>query len=244
MHSRKNSVKLFCMCALCGLYPFPVSVSDFTDFFKNRHNSIKLCWNMSKKMPRLNNDEWNQAIAVCQQMLYHSTLVVLERLSSIYRDDYVSQETLPTVLEVVGHMWPLLQMIAISSCCTYVTGVWLQKKVWYSSRHSSTVKNRLRQNVQPIHVYRPYFGQILTWRHRTARRDWCCRHLHFRRADWDLILFSDECQFNLSHAEGRERVYRRRVEHFANACVIELDHFGGVSVLVWGGIVGGNRTCL
>ena len=90
MHSRKNSVKLFCMCALCGLYPFPVSVSDFTDFFKNRHNSIKLCWNMSKKMPRLNNDEWNQAIAVCQQLLYCSTLDVLERLSSIYRDDCVT----------------------------------------------------------------------------------------------------------------------------------------------------------
>ena len=30
---------------------------------------------MSKKMPRLNNDEWNQTIAVCQQLLYRSTLV-------------------------------------------------------------------------------------------------------------------------------------------------------------------------
>ena len=59
---------------------------------------------MSKKMPRLNNDEGNQAIAVCQQLLYRSTLVVLERLSSIYGDNSVSQETLPTVLEVVGHM--------------------------------------------------------------------------------------------------------------------------------------------
>ena len=68
--------------------------------------------------------------------------------------------------------------------------------------------------------------------------------MHFLRADWDLILFSDECWFNLSHAEGRERVYRRRVERFANACVSERDHFGGVSVLVWGGIMEGNKTCL
>ena len=51
--------------------------------------------------------------------------------------------------------------------------------------HPQTVRNRLRQNVQPIRRYRPYFGQILTRRHRTARRDWCRRHLHFRRADWD-----------------------------------------------------------
>ena len=46
--------------------------------------------------------------------------------------------------------------------------------------HQQTVRNRLRQNVQPIRAYRPYFGQILTRRHR--RRDWCRRHLHFRRA--------------------------------------------------------------
>ena len=45
--------------------------------------------------------------------------------------------------------------------------------------HPQTVRNRLRQNVLPIHAYRPYFGQILTRRHRTAMRDWCRRHLHF-----------------------------------------------------------------
>ena len=77
-----------------------------------------------------------------------------------------------------------------------------------------TVRNRLRENVQSIRAYRPDFGQILTRRHRTARRDWCRRHLHLRRANWDLILFSDECRFNLSHANGRERVYRRRGERY------------------------------
>ena len=70
--------------------------------------------------------------------------------------------------------------------------------------HPQTFTNRLRQNGQPIRAYWPYFGQILTRRHRTARRDWCRRHLHFRRADWNLILFSDECRFKLSHADGCE----------------------------------------
>ena len=104
-----------------------------------------------------------------------------------------------------------------------------------------TVRNRLRRKVQPIRAYRPYFGQVLIRRHRTKKRDWCHRHLHFRRADWDLILFSDECRFNLSHADGRERVYRCRGERFADAYVIERDRFGGGSVLVWGGIMGGKR---
>ena len=78
--------------------------------------------------------------------------------------------------------------------------------------------------VPPLHslstcVPLPHFDQILTRRHRTARRNWCCRYLHFERADWDLILFFD-------------------------ACVIELGRFGGGSVLVCGGILGGNKTRL
>ena len=39
--------------------------------------------------------------------------------------------------------------------------------------HPQTVRNRLRQNVQPGRAYRPYFDQILTGRHRTAMQDWC-----------------------------------------------------------------------
>ena len=100
-----------------------------------------------------------------------------------------------------------------------------------------TVRNRLRQNIQPIRAYRPYFGQ-------TSRRDWCRRQLHFRQADYDLILFSNECQFNLSHADGGKRVCGHQGERFANACIIERDRFGGGSVLVWGGIMGGNKTRL
>ena len=49
----------------------------------------------------------------------------------------------------------------------------------YGGIYSQTVRNWLRQNVQPIRAYRPYFGHILTRRHRKARRDWCHRHLHF-----------------------------------------------------------------
>ena len=122
---------------------------------------------------------------------------------------------------VVGNVWPLLPMIAISSCSTYVTGVWLQQTTWRQyGIHPQTVRNRLRENVQPIRTYRPYFGQSLTRRHRMERRDWCRRHLHFRRADWDLILFFHECRVNLSHVDGRERVYRRRGVRFADACIV------------------------
>jgi hypothetical protein len=82
--------------------------------------------------------------------------------------------------------------------------------------HPQTVRNRLILNVQPILAYQPYFGQILTGRHRTARLGWCRRQLRFQRADSDLILFSDESRINLSHADGRERVYRRRGEPYSD----------------------------
>ena len=41
MHSRKK-LKSFCMCALYWTYPYPVSVSDFTDFFPKNHQLNKI----------------------------------------------------------------------------------------------------------------------------------------------------------------------------------------------------------
>jgi hypothetical protein len=37
---------------------------------------------------------------------------------------------------------------------------------------------------------------------------------------------------------------RRRGEHFADACVLERDRFGGGSVMVWGGISHGLKSPL
>ena len=55
---------------------------------------------------------------------------------------------------------------------------------------------------------------------------------------------SDESKFNLSHHNGRIRVFRRRGERFADNCLIERDRFGGGSVMVWGGIMGSRKTNL
>lgn len=98
---------------------------------------------------------------------------------------------------------------------------------------AQTVRNRLRSSNRPLRARRPYCGQILTRAHRAARVNWCRRHLRFRRADWNAVLFTDESRFNLSHADGRVRVYRRRGERFADACVLQRNRFGGGSVMVW-----------
>ena len=97
-----------------------------------------------------------------------------------------------------------------------------------------TVLRRPRQARQPIRPREPYVGQVLTARHRAARLQWEQRHFRMGRQQWARVLFSDECRFNLSHHDGR--ITRRR-ERFADNCLIEMDRFGGGSVMVWGGIM-------
>ena len=87
-------------------------------------------------------------------------------------------------------------------------------------------------------AHRPYVGPPLTPRRRAVRMNWLQRHRpnHFSRQRWRLVLFSDESRFTLFRSDGRQRVYRRRGERFADACVLQRDRFGGGSLLVWGSI--------
>ena len=98
---------------------------------------------------------------------------------------------------------------------------------------NQTVLRRLRQARQPIRPRRPYVGQVLTARHQAARLQWAQRHFRRGRQQWAWVLFSDESRFNLSHHDGRIRVFRRRGERFADNRLIERDRFGGGSVMVW-----------
>ena len=73
-----------------------------------------------------------------------------------------------------------------------------------------TVMRRLRQARQLIRPRRPYVGQVLTARYRAARLQWAHRHFLWGRQQWARVLFSDESRFNLSHHDGRIRLFRRR----------------------------------
>lgn len=200
-------------------------------------------------MARLNNDQRNQAIgmlnagrsAAAVSQTFGCSRKTIERLRRRFRATGNVRDRprsgRPRVTTAADDRYIVTQHLRNRRLSATATG--RQHGI-----HPQTVRNRLRQNVQPIRAYRPYFGQILTRHHRAARRNWCRRHLRWRRNDWNSVLFSDESRFNISHADGRERVYRRRGERFADACVIERDRFGGGSVLVWGGIMGGNKTRL
>ena len=74
----------------------------------------------------------------------------------------------------------------------------------------------------------------MTLRHRQVRLRWARAHRRWRRRDWTSVLFSDESRFNLSHADGRGRLYRRRGERFALSVLdsmIDLE-----AVVLWYGV--------
>ena len=78
------------------------------------------------------------------------------------------------------------------------------------------------------------------------RMAWLTAHAPrlFPMRQWRRVLFTDESRFTLYRADGRRRVYRRRGERFADACVVERDRFGGGSVMAWGGIAHGIKSQL
>jgi nitrous oxidase accessory protein NosD len=52
--------------------------------------------------------------------------------------------------------------------------------------------------------------------------------------NWRRVWFNDESRFMLQPRDGCIRVYRRRNARFARNCVLEVDNFGGGSVMMWG----------
>lgn len=103
-----------------------------------------------------------------------------------------------------------------------------------------TVRNRL--NEEGLHSRRPCRGQTLTVGHRRIRLDWCRRYRRWTRQQWSTVVFSDESRFCLNRSDGRERVWRREGERYAECCIREVDRWGGPSVMVWGGITTNDRT--
>ncbi|WAR30890.1 TCB2-like protein, partial [Mya arenaria] len=75
----------------------------------------------------------------------------------------------------------------------------------------------------------------MTQRHSAARLLWARRHLIWRRADWNRVLFTDDSRFTVMLMEDYG---------FADCCIVEKNRFGGESVMVWGGIMGNRKTDL
>ena len=107
---------------------------------------------------------------------------------------------------------------------------------------TQTVRNRLRQSGLRsrgtcIHI-------PLTRLHKQARLNWVQDHVNWTDNYWDPVLFTDESRYCIDFTYRRARVWRRRGERFIDANISKVDHYGGVSIMVWAGISRGGRTDL
>lgn len=97
-----------------------------------------------------------------------------------------------------------------------------------------TVRRRLEE--ANLGSYRPANGPKLTRDHRRRRLAFAIEHRNWTVNQWSNILFSDESRFCVSSPDGRERVWRRPGERFAQCTISPREPFHGGSIMVWAGI--------
>ncbi len=104
---------------------------------------------------------------------------------------------------------------------------------------AQTVRNRLRE--AHLHARRPHWGLDLTAVCRRNRLEWANAHIRWRLALWRGVLLTDESRFSLYRADGRQRVWHRVGERFADVKVVDRVAHGGGGVMVWAGVCYGHE---
>ncbi len=97
---------------------------------------------------------------------------------------------------------------------------------------AQTVRNRLRE--AHLHARNPHRGLDQTAVHRRKRLEWANAHIRWCLALWIGVLFTDESWFSLYRADGRQRVWHRVGNRFADVNVVDRVAHGGSGVMVWG----------
>ena len=93
-----------------------------------------------------------------------------------------------------------------------------------------------------LHARRPHQGLDLTAVRRRNRLQWATAHLRWPLARWRCVIFMDESRFQLYRANGRQLVWRRAGERFADVNVVNRVPHDGVMVCT--GISYGQRIQL
>ncbi len=91
---------------------------------------------------------------------------------------------------------------------------------------AQTIRNRLRE--ANLHVRHPHRG--------LCQLEWANAQIRWHLALWRSVLFTDESRLSLYRADGRQRVWRRVGEQFADVNFVDRVAHGGDGVMVWAGV--------
>lgn len=94
----------------------------------------------------------------------------------------------------------------------------------------STIRKRLREKKIAVHRAK------LTAQNLRDRLQFACDHIDWTIKQWRTVLVSAETRIWLYYNDRGRRVYRRRGERFAQACVKETVEYEGGSCMFWGGM--------
>ncbi len=101
---------------------------------------------------------------------------------------------------------------------------------------AQTVRNRLRE--AHLHARLPQWGLDLTAVVIVTWLEWANAHIRWHLTLWRGVLFTDESQFSLYKADGRQRVWHPVGERFADVNVVDWMAHGGV--MVWASLCYGH----
>ncbi len=105
---------------------------------------------------------------------------------------------------------------------------------------AQTIRNCPRE--AHLHASRPHRGLDLTAVRCHNRLEWANAHIRWRLALWRGVLFTDESRFSLYRVDGRQCVWCRVGERFADVNVVDRVAHGSGGVMIWAGVCYGQWT--
>lgn len=107
------------------------------------------------------------------------------------------------------------------------------------ARRNNTSPSTIIRLLRRHHLFcrRPYRGARLSAQHRLHRQNWANQHANWA-AEWNQVLFSDECRVCVDKIDNNDRVWRPRGQRFNARYIKEHNFWGGPSVMMWGGLYG------
>ncbi|GFT84464.1 transposable element Tcb2 transposase [Trichonephila clavipes] len=80
----------------------------------------------------------------------------------------------------------------------------------------------------------------LTATHYRLRFTWSRKHALSTPQQWSCVMFSDESRFSLQSDSRRTLIWRAPGTRYNQENTIEQHRYGGVGLLIWGGIILGS----